>query len=300
VSLCYIPAYRYRKPCPLSLRARVVYSYLAYRARLGHGASLAELREALPLSHGARDAVRELAGYDLARCTAAERCTARPPADPVRDWFVWLDKVKPDAPWPDRMNRYRFHLQNKTSPLSLQGLALLNVLVDMDKQDKLVSRNGLAAILASHPRTVARQVRALEGYGLVAVRPVGTGRYDVTTTWPPPPALAGWFRLPDSLPAWEVRLRESGVTDRRVSRVRALAETLSRWYHDTYYTHPVTYEQFESLDTILTSDVERAIKEWDRSQAPNPGPLAQNILAERVERMRRWERRSGCRPPAAG
>jgi predicted transcriptional regulator len=154
-----------RRSCPLSLINNIVYSWVVYRARVGAGATAAEIARntRLQRSKTVAKSVRKLLELKLI-CTNGRRYHAEQPPE---DWFVYS---KREGPWYTRLVYWRMLMRTQTNPLTATHAALLSMLYAKQLRDGMTVTAGvkqLASLLHVTAKTVRTGLKRLEEVGFI-------------------------------------------------------------------------------------------------------------------------------------
>jgi DNA-binding MarR family transcriptional regulator len=196
----YVKLWSLRKTCPLTFNERLVFSLLVYASRRKRVAGLSQ-RAAARLLQLDKDTV-PAAVANLVKHGLAERAgglvRAREPAGEQVNWFVHLNRPGCGR-WQDQ---YAYLLVALPAPLregegrrrlklSPRQAALYCLLVNKEKDGKAeLSTASAAGLLGLDVRTVRSALAALEGCGLVELRPRGK----TVQVFRPSAEQLGWFQ----------------------------------------------------------------------------------------------------------
>lgn len=276
-----------KKTCPLSLHARLVYSYLAYRMRVKQGANLTELRDSLPLWDTVKPALDELVKYKLVSLDD-KNFRALEPSLAQRDWFV--PSSRKGLHWSDSYIGHKFYLPTKACPLSPQALAVYCLALDFDRQDKLPSVSLFSVLLNIHSATVRRAFKSIEDSGLATFRKADPRRWDIV----PHAMRPEWFVQGSSsssseVPKWLQVIQHFKPSERLAFRIDSLIKLLRPFYPKNYIGQIVpTSEVVDGFDTVMLELVSKTLQDWDNKTYPSPLPLLHYNLRELYSN---WQRR---------
>lgn len=288
----------------MTLKARLIFSFLAFRDRIGHGASLTKLRETIQ----ARNISPELAELEKAGLLKTDEnkyYAIRP--ENLLDWFVPKKKATKAKHWSQLFMTHKHYLPSPECPLTLAQLATYCLVLDFDRQDKVVSPAGLATILAVNVRTIRRALDELIALGLFKQYPAKKGLDMVALKHTD--LMIKWFvALPEivpnkDLPVWEQRMIQTGSSKRRIERVRYLIERLANYYGTCKYDNDGNcWTEKEDgtvlvfiprylcpsfvppISAVLDSDWELAKAKHDPRRSKSPNGYFQFLLESRLDK----------------